>query len=144
MRKLWLLLIIAFACLATFAIVSYNHNRDKVYESNPANLSKKPARIISLAPNLTEILFALGLDEKIIAVSNDSDYPPETATKKKVGTFWQPNTEAVIAARPDLVVCESFDQQMAVAETLRRTGLNVLTLRVESFRELFSAIEKIG
>jgi iron complex transport system substrate-binding protein len=140
MQKPWLLSIIVFACLATFTIFSYNHNQDKVYELN----SVKPARIISLSPNLTEILFALGLDEKIIAVSSDSDYPPDAASKSKVGTFWQPNTEAIIAARPDLVVCESFDQQMAVAKILRRTGLNVLVLRIESIRELFSAIEKIG
>jgi iron complex transport system substrate-binding protein len=61
-----------------------------------------------------------------------------------MGTFWQPNTEAVIAAKPDLVVCETFPQQKEVAATLKRTGLNVLSLRVESIDELFSAIAQIG
>jgi iron complex transport system substrate-binding protein len=103
-----------------------------------------PQRIVSLSPNLTEILFALGLDDKVVAVSSNCDWPPEAKTKPKVGTFWQPNTEIIIATKPDLVVCESFDQQMAIVKTLRRTGLNILTLRVESIRELFSAITEIG
>lgn len=105
---------------------------------------KKPNRIVSLAPNLTEILFELGLDEKIVAVSGDSDYPPAAADKKKVGTFWQPNTEAIIASRPDLVITLWFEQQKAVADTLRRRGFEVLTLKTEQIDELCEAIEKIG
>lgn len=144
MRKLWLLSIIAFACLVTFTIISYNHNQDNVYESNSADSLNKPARIISLAPNLTEILFALGLDKKIIAVSSDSDYPPDAANKSKVGTFWQPNTEAIIASKPDLVVTLWFEQQKAVADSLKRLGYQVLTLKIEKIEELSAAIQKIG
>lgn len=144
MRKLWLLSIIAFACLATFTIVSYNHNQDKVYELNSVDPSNKPARIISLAPNLTEILFALELDEKIIAVSSDSDYPSDAANKSKVGTFWQPNTEAIVASKPDLVVTLWFEQHKAVADSLKRLGYQVLTLKIEKIGELSAAIQKIG
>jgi iron complex transport system substrate-binding protein len=90
------------------------------------------------------MLFALGLDEKIIAVSSDSDYPPQAAKKEKVGTFWQPNTEVIIAAKPDLVVCETFLQQNEAAQALKRAGLNVLALRVETIDELFTAIRSIG
>ncbi|MCJ7729531.1 MAG: helical backbone metal receptor, partial [Sedimentisphaerales bacterium] len=114
---------------------------------NTAKMAVPPSRIqriVSLSPNLTEILFALGLGDRVAAVSSNCDWPAEAKTKPKVGTFWQPNTEAIIAAKPDLVVCESFDQQMTVAKTLKRTGLNILTLRVESIGELLSASEKIG
>jgi iron complex transport system substrate-binding protein len=103
-----------------------------------------PNRIVTLSPNITEIIFALGLGDKVAAVSNECDWPIEAKTKSKVGSFWQPNTEAIIAAKPDLVVCESFPQQKEVAETLKRAGLNVLSLRVESIEELFTAIAKIG
>ncbi|MBA7699179.1 Vitamin B12-binding protein [subsurface metagenome] len=105
---------------------------------------KKPQRIVSLAPNLTEILFALGLGERIVAVSSDSDYPPDAANKNKVGTFWQPNTEVIIASRPDLVITLWFPQQKAVADSLRRLGYNVPTLKIEKIAELLEAIEKIG
>jgi iron complex transport system substrate-binding protein len=101
-------------------------------------------RIVSLSPNLTEIVFSLGLGDKVVGVSSDSDWPPEAKTKLKVGTFWQPNTEAIIAAKPDLVVCETFLQQNETAQALKRAGLNVLSLRVESIDELFAAIRSIG
>jgi iron complex transport system substrate-binding protein len=101
-------------------------------------------RIVSLSPNLTEIVFSLGLGDRVVGVSSDSDWPAEAKTKIKVGTFWQPNTESIIAVRPDLVVCETFLQQNETAQALRRAGLNVLALRVESIDELFAAIRSIG
>jgi iron complex transport system substrate-binding protein len=107
-------------------------------------VTEPPQRIVSLSPNLTEIVFAMGLGDKVVGVSNNCDWPAEAKEKPKMGTFWQPNTEAVIAARPDLVVCETFPQQKEVAETLKRAGLNVLSLRVESIEELYSAIAQIG
>ena len=139
---------IAFACLAAFIFISQHQNntQDKVLKPNSTDLPNKPTRIVSLAPNLTEILFALGLDEEIAAVSSDSDYPPEAAKKSKVGTFWQPNTEAIIACRPELVVTLRLrtEQQKPTADSLRRLGYRVLTLRVETISELLAAIQEIG
>lgn len=116
----------------------------KVPNRDATPLPNKPARIVSLAPNLTEILFALGLGEQIVAVSNDSDYPPEAANQKKIGTFWQPSTEAIIACKPDLVVTLWFEQQKAVADSLERLGYRILTLKIEKIDELLTAIQKIG
>jgi iron complex transport system substrate-binding protein len=103
-----------------------------------------PQRIVTLSPNLTEIAFALGLGEKVVAVSSDCDWPDEAKQKPKTGTFWQPNTEAIIAARPDLVLCETFLQHKEVAETLKRTGLQVISLHAESIEELYGSIIQIG
>ncbi|MGB7581708.1 MAG: cobalamin-binding protein [Sedimentisphaerales bacterium] len=107
-------------------------------------IAEPPHRIVSLSPNLTEIVFALGLGDRVVGVSNNCDWPAEVKQKPKMGTFWQPNTEVVITAKPDLVVCESFLQQKEVAETLKRAGLNVLSLRVESIEEFYNAILSIG
>ena len=105
----------------------------------------KPAqRIITCSPNLTEIAYALDLGDKIIGVASESDWPADANKKPKMGSFWQPNTEAIIAARPDLVICETFLQHKEIAETLKRSGVNVLSLRIESIDELYSAIENIG
>lgn len=101
-------------------------------------------RIVSLSPNLTEIVFSLGLGDRVVGVSSDSDWPAEANSKPKVGTFWQPNIEVIIAAKPDLVVCETFLQQNEAAQALKRAGLNILSLRVESIDELFAAIRSIG
>jgi iron complex transport system substrate-binding protein len=104
----------------------------------------RPKRIVSLAPNITEILFALGLEDRIIAVSGDSDYPVEAENKKKIGTFWKLNTETILAMNPDLVITLSFEQQKAVAQSLDRLGYPVLTLKIKRIEHLFTAIEKIG
>lgn len=142
--KKYVFAIIVAAVLITYpAILSYKV-RNKVYNAGSVVSGGGPKRIASLAPNLTEILFALGLDEKIVAVSSDSDYPPEAADKKKTGTFWQPETEAIIVCRPELVITLGFEQQRAVADTLRRLGYNVLTLNIEKINDLFEAIDKIG
>ncbi len=139
MSKWWLLLIILCFSGAVLLISILPQQGSKV-----AAPTTEISRIVSLAPNLTEILFALGLGEKVVAVSSDSDYPPEAANKNKVGTFWQPNTEAIIAVKPDLVITEQFAQQKSVAEALQRLGYRVLTLKVESIEELLSAIKDIG
>lgn len=144
MKKLWIPLILAFTLAIVLFVPSNRRHRHKVSESSLARPPDEPERIVSLAPNLTEILFALGLDEKIVAVSSDSDWPAEASDKTKVGTFWQPNTEAVIASMPDLVITLWFEQQRAVADTLRRLEFNVLTLKIERIEELLSAIRKIG
>jgi iron complex transport system substrate-binding protein len=129
-------------CLAVAAVITFSRLQNQGRNVKPQ--SGQPNKIVSLSPNLTEILFELGLDEKIAAVSDDSDYPPQAAKKNKVGTFWQPNTEAIIACKPDLVVAESFEQQKAVTESLKKLGYEVLSLKIEKIEELFAAIEKIG
>ncbi|MHC4118507.1 MAG: ABC transporter substrate-binding protein [Planctomycetota bacterium] len=101
-------------------------------------------RIVSMAPSLTEILFALGLDEEIVGVTLDSDYPPAAAEKPKVGTFWQPNIEAVVAARPNLVMTLGFGQHKNLAERLKRIGYNSLAVNIEKVSDLFTVINEIG
>lgn len=125
---------------AGFVIFGARQERYSVVTPLPSQVD----RIVSIAPNLTEILFALDLDKEIIAVSNDSDYPPQTAEKSKTGTFWQPNIEAVIAAKPDMVFTLGFSQQRNLAQRLKRIGYNSLTLNIEEVSELFEAIERIG
>jgi len=141
MNKLWWLLL-TIVCLAGAGFLILRIFPDQ--RPNAAAPATVVNRIVSLAPNLTEILFALGLGEKVVAVSSDSDYPPEAANKNKVGTFWQPNTEAIIASKPDLVITECFEQQKSVAVTLHRLGYRVLPLKIESIEAMLTAIKDIG
>jgi iron complex transport system substrate-binding protein len=97
-----------------------------------------------MAPNLTEILFSLGLDENIVGVTQDSDYPPAAAQKRTVGTFWQPNIEAVIALKPDLVVALDLQQQRSLAGRLTRMGYKCLTLDISTVEDLFAAISTVA
>jgi iron complex transport system substrate-binding protein len=103
-----------------------------------------PSRIVSMAPNLTEILFALGLDARIVGVTQDSDYPPAALDKPRVGTFWQPNIEAIIASKPDLVVTLAFEQQKELARRLQRIGYKCLTVNIEKIEDFFQALAALG
>jgi iron complex transport system substrate-binding protein len=103
-----------------------------------------PSRIVSMAPNLTEILFALGLDARIVGVTQDSDYPPAALDKPRVGTFWQPNIEAIIASKPDLVVTLAFEQQKELARRLQRIGYKCLTVNIEKIEDFFQAVAALG
>jgi iron complex transport system substrate-binding protein len=138
MKLLWILLAIAVVLLAIEQLPLVYCYVDQ-HESQ-----QRLQRIVSLSPNLTEVVFALGLGDKVVGVSNDSDWPAEAKIKPKMGTFWQPNTEVIIAAKPDLVICESFLQHKEVAETLKRSGINTISLHIESIEELYGAITQIG
>lgn len=129
-------------CWMTTGFAIFGPGQGKI--SNDVPPPTEVNRIVSLAPNLTEILFALGLEKEVAGVTLYSNYPPAALNKPKIGTFWQLNVEAVIATRPDLVLTLGFEQQNRLAGQLKRIGYNCLMLNVEKVDELFVAIEKIG
>jgi len=136
----WLLLSIVCWTAVGFAAFGLREGRNS---SEPA-AAVRVDRIVSMAPSLTEILFALGLDEEIVGVTLFSDYPPAAAEKPKVGSFWQPNIEAVVAARPNLVMTLGFGQHRDLAERLKRIGYNTIAVNIEKVSDLFSAIGQIA
>jgi iron complex transport system substrate-binding protein len=140
--KRWLALSLIVLCWVAvgFAVFGWPDDQNQAHKPVPHHAE----RIVSLAPNLTEILLALGLDEQVVGVTLHCNYPPAAAEKSKVGTFWQPNIEAVIAAKPDLVVALEFTQQRDIVERLTRIGYDCLTVNVDKVGELFQAIERIG
>ena len=144
------LLLIDTAILAgiIFAVLHFwkGHNaKPQVVEVNSMSAAlPKELRVVSMAPNLTEILFALGIDREIVAVTSDSDYPPQVQSLPRVGTFWQPDIEAILAVRPTLVIALGFEQQSVLAGRLRKMGYRALSLNIESFPELFSGVDAIG
>lgn len=144
-KSLYIIFSITVLIIFTAVFIRYRARLEAGLDENrqpPKNKSLQ--RIVSLAPNITEILFALGLGDRIIAVSNDCDYPPAALEKNRVGSFWQPNIEAIIACKPDLVVTLWFEQQQQVAGSLQRLNYKVITLKLERIDELFPSIEKIA
>jgi iron complex transport system substrate-binding protein len=140
MSKWWLL----SAATGLWMAVGYAMVRSPAVDGPRTGHSHSPARIVSMAPSLTETLFALGLEPNVVGVTQDSDYPPAARDKPRVGTFWQPNIEAVIATRPDLVVTQTFEQQRDLARRLGRMGYNSLMVDVETIDELFDSILVLG
>jgi len=103
---------------------------------------KGAQRIVSLAPSITEILFALGLGKRIVGVTALCDYPPEARAKPKVGDA-NINPERVVALKPDLVVAHEL-LNGRVIPVLRRLGLRVLSANPNTFEKLFAFIQQIG
>jgi iron complex transport system substrate-binding protein len=140
MGKWWLLSTTMVLWMASGYILV----RSQADEVPSIRRSQAPARIVSMAPNLTEILFALGLGPNVVGVTQDSDYPAAARDKPRVGTFWQPNIEAVIATRPDLVVTQTFEQQRDLARRLERMGYDSVMVDLDTLDNLFDGILAIG
>lgn len=105
-------------------------------------IQREPKRIVSLAPSNTEILFALGLDRRIVGVTNRCDYPPGAKKKPKIGDQII-SVERVLAARPDLVVAHAV-LNAGVIPTLERKGLCVIAVDPITLVDLMNDILKLG
>src|SRR5438034_583794 len=83
-------------------------------------VAPNPQRIISLAPNITETLFALGLGHRVVGVTTYCDFPAEARAKEKVGDTIHPDLERIIALKPDLVVVSTASQLENLTRRRRR------------------------
>lgn len=99
-------------------------------------------RIISLAPNLTEIIYDLGLGENIVGVSNYCDYPKEVHFISKVGDFKGINFEKIISLKPDIVFV--LESQKTTAENLRKLNFKVELFSIETLSDIYQATLKLG
>ncbi len=111
--------------------------------SHTITVKTEPARIISLAPADTEILFALGLGDKVVGVTSYDDYPSEVASITKVGDFVGPNVEAVAAAKPDLIFATN-GVQADVVKKLSALGAPVVVIDPKSLASVYTDIGRVG
>ena len=105
--------------------------------------SKAPQRVVSLAPSITEMLFALGLDEQIVGVTNFCNYPPAAETKPKVG-YTHPNLESLLALRPDMVAAPSEFLRADVLAKLEALKVPVFVLQARSLEDVLAHLHLLG
>ena len=110
---------------------------------NRVTLQQPPQRIVSLAPNTTEILFALGLGRRVVGVSDDSNYPPAAANKPKLGGVAVPSLERIIALSPDLAVGNRLNPR-AMLEKLRASHIPVYAADPQTVEQVLDNIQAIG
>jgi iron complex transport system substrate-binding protein len=101
-------------------------------------------RIISLAPNITEILFAVGAGDKIVGVSEYSNFPPEAAGLPQVGSYIKPNLEAIIALKPDLVIATADGEKRVEIDRLAALGVAVYIINPGTIAGVISTVREIG
>ncbi len=106
-------------------------------------IDKIPQRIVSLAPSNTEVLFALGIDDKVVGVTEYCNYPQAAKTKPKVGGFSTVDIEKVVSLEPDLVLATQIHGK-TVIPALEKLGLTVVALTPSSLNEVLSSITLVG
>jgi iron complex transport system substrate-binding protein len=110
----------------------------------PHVLGNPPQRIISLAPNITEILFALDLEKNIVGVTRYCNYPKEALSLERVGGMVDPDLEKIIALQPDLIIAFRGNPLSLVR---RFKDLNLPVFVLESGKKVesvFTLIQRIG
>ncbi|NLV27804.1 MAG: cobalamin-binding protein [Methanomicrobiales archaeon] len=106
-------------------------------------LDAKPERIVSLAPSNTEILFALGLSDQIIGVTDYCTYPDEALEKSTVGGFSTVSIEKVIALKPDFVVA-SPGNDMEIIDRISSLGIPAYYVEAKDLDQIYITFEKLG
>jgi iron complex transport system substrate-binding protein len=103
-----------------------------------------PRRVVSLAPSSTEIVYALGAGERLVGVCAQCDYPAAVAAVPRVGGYLSPSVEAVIGARPDLVIVVPSPGNREAVRAIERVGIRVVVGRDRTLDDLWSTIHDIA
>jgi iron complex transport system substrate-binding protein len=108
-----------------------------------AETEGKDVRVVSLSPNMTETIFALGMEKCLVGRSNACDYPEAAKKIPVAGRFGIPDIERVIALKPDYIVSSSF-QDKAMVDRLKQFGIKVVFLPGDSFDDYFRNLKVLG
>lgn len=106
-------------------------------------IEKLPQRIISLAPSNTEILYALGLEDRIVGTTDYCDYPEAAKAKPRVAGYVTPDIEKIVFLEPDLILAESIHEK-TVLPALEKLGLTVIVMSATSIDAVLRDIALIG
>ena len=109
----------------------------------PVRLDGPPQRIVSMSPSNTEILFALGLGDRVVGVTDYCDFPPEAMDKAKIGGFSNPDLEKLVALSPDLIVADQIHEKEVVPE-LERRNLPVFVMDPRNMDQVLESIVLLG
>ena len=106
-------------------------------------IGKPIERVVSLAPSITELVYALGEEHCLVGVTEYCDYPPEAQSRPRVAGFNAINLEAIVGVRPDLVLASRGNLPEDLA-AIRQVHIPVFAFQIESLAALLSGIETLG
>jgi iron complex transport system substrate-binding protein len=139
MRYFTLLLLGLYFSLDAAAAVSV---RDDL--GNVVALPQPARRIVSLAPHVTELLYAAGAGARVVGAVDYSDYPPAAKVLPRVGAYNALDLEAILALRPDLVVAWQSGNPPAVLQKLRELGLALFVSEPRELADVASNLQRLG
>jgi iron complex transport system substrate-binding protein len=106
-------------------------------------LAQPPTRVVSLAPSVTEMLYAIGSGDVVVGVTPYCDYPPEARAKPKVG-YTHPNLESIVALQPDLVLAPSEFLRADMLHKLEQLKIPAFLLEAKTIEDVLSQIQTLG
>lgn len=136
--------IAAWCCLLLFLPASATALEVADDTGQHVHLDKPAQRIVSLAPHITELLFAAGAGDVVVGAVNYSDYPPEATRLANVGSAESLNLEAIAALQPDLVVAWKSGNSGLQLEQLGRLGLPVFYSEPRRLEDIASNLKRLG
>ncbi len=107
-------------------------------------LAAPPARIVSLVPSVTEVLFALGAEARLVGVTDFCDYPPAARAKPSVGGMINPNLEAIVSLRPDVVIATTEGNREETFAQLKGLGIPTYLVAAHHVRDVTDLIARLG
>ncbi len=118
--------VVCFVCFASFVVA----------------FQPPPQRIISLVPALTEMLYAIGAGSQVVAVSSYDAYPPEVTSLPRVGALLDPDTERIIALKPNLVI--TYGSQVDLQAQMKRAGIATFDYRHAGLSHILTTMKDLG
>ena len=103
-----------------------------------------PRRIVSLAPNITEILFSLGLDEEVVGVSIHCNFPEKAKSKPRVGSYINLDFEKITSLKPDLIIATGAGNTRDMVDRLRKLGFPAYVIYPKNFDDILRSILHMG
>ncbi|GAB6888055.1 ABC transporter substrate-binding protein [Desulfothermus okinawensis JCM 13304] len=103
-----------------------------------------PKRIVSLAPSITECLFAIGAGDRVVGVTQFSNYPQEVKRLPKVGSYIYPSIEKILSLKPDLILATKDGNPRHIVLKLRNIGIKVFVVDPRDIHSLFSTMLVLG
>ena len=137
--KVTLLIVLSFVSAGLSAEVMVEDDL-----GNSVRLEQPANRIVSLAPHLTEMVFAAGAGNKLVGVVSYSDYPPAALNIPIIGSYNNINYEALVALQPDLVLVWNSGNGQELAERLEGLGLMVFVSEPKRLPDIARSLNKLG
>ncbi len=137
--------IIIFFLLISCFETSYASSLKLVDEvGREVNFNFPPKRIISLAPNITEILYGLGLDEEIVGVTIHCNFPQKVKEKPKVGSYINIDFERVVSLKPELIIATAAGNTKDMVERLEKLGFPTYVIFPKKIQDIMKSVLNIG
>jgi iron complex transport system substrate-binding protein len=139
--------VLLLSLVGFFLIVSCGKNQNQnvaknLDSQNHELASRNFERIICASPGITEIVFALGCEDRVVGMSQFTDYLPQVEGKAEVGGWLNPNKEMILKLKPDLVIIQGRHESLS--QFCRQNGIQVISFTLENLNDILEAIVQMG